>query len=332
MRSTRSLLALLATLVVGVAALLAPGASAAGPLAGKNVGVIVCTAQNPFCAAWQKTLKSGLEKQGANVTILTSVFDPSTDAQNMNRLIAQKPDLIIMAPASASAIIPSIVRAKAAGIKVMVALGRIDPAGAKMVDANVLTDDKTLGGFAAQNLVAGLKAAGKTSGNVIALTGTATQLNVTDRMSAFNAYMKKYPQYKIVSVEDANWDQATSAKDTQQLLSKYASKGGVQGAYAMADNMAAGVISGAKQAGATIGASKKGLVVVGSNCLSVGISAIKAGTEFGTATQSPGTEATTAVGVASKLLSGTSVPKVTYVKEYKITKANVASFTKACTF
>ena len=332
MRSTRFRIAMAAALAIGVVAALAPSGSAAGPLAGKNVGVIVCTAQNPFCAAWAKTLKSGLEAQGASVTVLTSVFDPSTDAQNMNRLIAQKPDMIIMAPASATAIIPSIVRAKAAGIKIMVALGRLTAAGAKLVDASVLTDDKTLGTFAAQNLVAGLKAAGQTKGNVIAITGTATQLNVTDRMGAFKATMKKYPQYKIVAIQDANWDQATSAKDAQQLISKYASTGGIQGAYGMADNMAVGIISGAQQGGATVGASKKGLVVTGSNCLAVGIKAIKVGQEYGTGTQAPQVEAALAVKVGTQILNGKKVPKVSYVQEQRITKANVAQFTKVCTF
>ena len=35
-----------------------------GDLSGKNVGVIICTNQNPFCAAWANSVKSGLEKQG----------------------------------------------------------------------------------------------------------------------------------------------------------------------------------------------------------------------------------------------------------------------------
>ena len=42
-----------------------------GALDGKKVGVIICTNQNPFCAAWANTVKSGLEKQGASVTVLT---------------------------------------------------------------------------------------------------------------------------------------------------------------------------------------------------------------------------------------------------------------------
>jgi ABC-type sugar transport system substrate-binding protein len=304
-----------------------------GALDGKKVGVIICTNQNPFCAAWANSVKSGLQKEGASVTVLTSVFDPAVDAQNMNRLIADKPNLIISVPASASAIVPSYIRAKAAGIPVLGAIGRQSAAGAQLVTAEARTDDPSLGRFAAMNLVEAMRKAGFKTGNVIALTGTASQNNVTDRMAAFNAYMKKFPQYKIVAVEDANWDQATSAKDTQQLLSKYGSKGGIQGAYGMADNMAVGIIQGAKQAGVPIGVAKKGLIITGSNCLAVGINAIKAGQEYGTGTQAPQVEAALAVKVGTEILEGkTPSPKVQYVQEQRITKANVAKFSKLCTF
>ena len=320
-------------LVAAVLVSSAVGASSKkGALTGKKVGVIICTNQNPFCAAWANSVKSGFEKQGATVTVLTSVFDPAVDAQNMNRLIAQKPDLIVSVPASASAIVPSYIRAKAAGIPILGAIGRQSPAGAKLVTAEARTDDPALGRYAAMNLVQGMKQAGFKTGNVIALTGTASQNNVTDRMAAFKAYMAKYPQYKIVAIEDANWDQATSAKDAQQLLSKYASKGGIQGAYGMADNMAIGIIQGAKQAGVAVGVAKKGLIVTGSNCLAVGINAIKAGQEYGTGTQAPQVEAALAVKVGTQILNGQKVPKVSYVQEQRITKANVAQFTKVCTF
>lgn len=320
-------------IVAAVAVSSALGASGKkSTLEGKKVGVIICTEQNPFCAAWANSVKKGFEKQGAEVTVLSSIFDPAVDAQNMNRLIADQPDLIVSVPASASAIVPSYIRAKAAGIPVLGAIGRQSAAGAKLVTAEARTDDPALGKFAAMNLVEGMKKAGFTKGNVMALTGTASQNNVTDRMAAFKAYMKKFPQYKIVAIEDTNWDQATSAKVAQQLLSKYASKGGIQGAYGMADNMAIGIIQGAKQAGVKVGVAKKGLIVTGSNCLAVGIKAIKAGQEYGTGTQAPQVEAALAVKIGTQILNGQKVPKVSYVKEQRITKANVAQFTKVCTF
>jgi ABC-type sugar transport system substrate-binding protein len=328
----RALLLSLATAAAAVFVAGALAAPAAGPLDGKRVGVIICTNQNPFCAAWANSVKSGLEKAGASVTVLSSVFDPAVDAQNMNRLIADKPDLIISVPASASAIVPSYIRAKQAGIPILGAIGRQSADGAKLVTAEARTDDPTLGRYAAQNLVEGMKKAGFKKGNVIALTGTASQNNVTDRMAAFKGYMKKFPQYKIAAIEDTNWDQATSAKVAQQLLSKYASKGGIQGAYGMADNMAVGIIQGAKQAGVPIGVAKKGLIISGSNCLAVGMNAIRAGTEYGTGTQAPQVEAALAVKVATQILTGGKPPKVSYVKEARITKANVAKFSKVCTF
>jgi ABC-type sugar transport system substrate-binding protein len=97
--------------------------------------------------------------------------------------------------------------------------------------------------------------------------------------------------------------------------------------------MAVGIIQGAKQAGVPVGASKKGLIVTGSNCLVVGINAIKQGQEYGTGTQAPQVEAALAVKLAGEALSGKSLsPKVQYVQEQRITQANVAQFSKVCTF
>ena len=262
------------------------------------------------------------------------MFDPAVDAQNMNRLIADKPDLIISVPASASAIVPSYIRAKQAGIPILGAIGRQSADGAKIVTAEARTDDPSLGRFAAQNLVEGMTKAGYKTGNVIALTGTASQNNVTDRMAAFKAYMKKFPQYKIVAIEDTNWDQATSAKVAQQLLSKYASKGGIQGAYGMADNMAVGIIQGAKQAGVQDRRRQEG---PGHHRQQLPRRRHQ---------RDQGRPASTAPGRRRRrsrrpsrsrwrpqILNGkTPNPKVQYVQEQRITKANVAKFSKVCTF
>ena len=63
----------------------------------------------------------------------------------MNRLIADKPDLIVSVPSSATAIVPSYIRAKQAGIPILGAIGRQSAAGAKIVTAEARTDDPALG-------------------------------------------------------------------------------------------------------------------------------------------------------------------------------------------
>ena len=51
-----------------------------GALSGKTVGVVICTDQNPFCAAWAKTVKSGLEAQGASVRTGGRIREEDADA------------------------------------------------------------------------------------------------------------------------------------------------------------------------------------------------------------------------------------------------------------
>ena len=102
-----------------------------------------------------------------------------------------------------------------------------------------LQDSTQLGTFAAQNLVEGMKKQGLTKGNVIALTGTSSQIDVQQRMAAFKSYLAKTPQFKLVAVQNANWDAVQSASLAKALFAKYASQGGIQGVYGMADYMAA---------------------------------------------------------------------------------------------
>lgn len=322
--------ALVVTATVLVSSSLA--ARSAKPLQGKTVGLNFCTAQNPWCQSWINEFQKYLRARGAKVTVLTSPFDPATDAKNMNTLIAQKPNLIVNEADDPTSVVASLLRAKAAGIPTVNVTGRLTAAGQKLVTSSVQTDNRALGRYAAANLVQGMRKAGYKSGNVIALTGTASQLIVQDRVASFKKAMKKYPQYKIVAIKDTNWDQATSAKVAQQLFAQYASKGGIQGAYGMADNQAVGIIQGAQQAGVKVGLKNKGLIVTGSNCLGVGVKAIEAGTQYGTATQAPYQEALSAARVVTKILEGKKVPKVVWNKEYRITKANVKKYAKLCTY
>lgn len=327
------LLVALAALVAAVIAV-SPSSSAtkAGPLSGKKIGVVFCTDAHPFCAGWNKSFKATMTKLGAKVTILTDFFNPAVQQQHMNQLIAQRPDLIVVTPADPNAIVPSLRRAKAAGIKVMAAVGRLTDEGNKLVETSVITDNPALGRFGAENLVEGLRKEGVKKGNVIFITGTQTQLIVQDRVKAFQDAMKRYPQYKIVDTQDGNWDQATTTKIAQQLFAKYRSKGGIQGAVTMADNQAVGIIQAAQQAGMKVGVKSKGLVVVGMNCLSVGVKAMEQGLEYGTGTQVPISEARDAATAATAILQGKKVKPLITVKEYRIHPANLSQFKKQCTF
>jgi ribose transport system substrate-binding protein len=315
--------------VIGVAYVATAGSATT---ASKKIIYLGCDESNPFCASYNKTMETALQKAGFSVSSLYNNFDPSAQAQQMSQATAQKPDGIVVFVADSTAIVPSLARASAAGIPVMV-VGTAVPASAlKYVTLMNLQNSTQLGAFAAQNLVEGMKSEGLKSGNVIALTGTSSQIDVQQRMAAFKSYLAKYPQFKLVAVENANWDAVQSASDAKALFAKYASQGGIQGVYGMADYMAVGAINAAKGAGLKAGLPK-GVIFTGSNCSTSGVQAIKAGTLYGDATQSPKVEAAAAASQIVAALNGKApANKTTYNAEARFTMGNLAKYAAECTY
>jgi ABC-type sugar transport system substrate-binding protein len=298
---------------------------ASGPK-GKTVDFVGYGKDNPWGAYFNGVFVPKLTSQGVKVVDLTTM-DPGTAVTNFNQAISNKPDLIVAALLDTSSMVVPIKKAKQAGIPVLVFDGRPDPS----VDGDVLqvlSDSEALGTAAAQNLVEGLKAQGKDSGNLIVITGTKSGYAAQDRMKGFGAELAKTPQYKVVDTQDGNWDPTLSSKIATQLFAKYGCSG-IQGAYGMADYQALPIIAAAKQAGCTVG-GKNGLVVTGSNCFKVGIDAIKAGTLYGTATEDPGTIAEQTADYVIRYFNQQNPPAKELVKEERVTAKNVAQFAEQC--
>jgi ABC-type sugar transport system substrate-binding protein len=281
--------------------------------------------QGGYNTAFIKTLQD----QGVTVTFLQDPFDVSKNVANLDQAIAAKPTAVAFMTLSNTAVLPALERAKKAGVPVINLDGRPDDRGVPLLTSSLESDNLNQGKFAAQNIVEGLKAQGLTSANIIALTGTAATNTVQDRMTGFNEVLAQHPQYKLVATEDANWDQTKTAQLAQQLFAKYKSEGGIQAAYGMADNQAAGIIQAAKQADLALGGAK-GLIVTGSNCYKVGIDAIKDGTQYGTATQAPGVEGKWAADYVAKFVDGQTIPKRVLNEEFRVTKANVEKYAPEC--
>ena len=205
--------------------------------------------------------------------------------------------------------------------------GPTDPSVASDV-MSVLSNNEQLGEFAAENLIAGLRAQDRKSAKIIVLTGTKSMLVTQDRMTGFDKVLSTVPQYQVESEQDANWDPTLSGKIAQQLLAQYGCNG-VQAAYGMADYMALPIIQAAKQAGCAIG-GKNGLVVTSSNCFEAGIAAIQAGQLYGTATEDPITIANQTAHYVTQYLTGKNPPKHEMVQEHRITASDVSQFAAQC--
>jgi ABC-type sugar transport system substrate-binding protein len=316
----------LALLVASCSSKSGSGDSGSNSLKGKTIALVGYGNANPWGVAFNKQFKAKLANTGLKIKNLTTM-DSGTQIQYLNQAVASHPSLIVLAALDTKATAVPIQKAKQAGVPVLVFDGPTDPSVAGDVMA-VLSDNEKLGELAAQNLIDGLKAQGRNSGRIIVLEGTKSMLVTQDRMTGFNKVMKTAPQYKVIDVQDANWDPTLSGKVAQQLLAKYGCSG-VQAAYGMADYMALPIAQAARQAGCAVG-GKHGLVITGGNCFKAGIDAIKAGELYGTATEDPITIAKQTADYVIKYLSGQKPPQKQLVKEYGVTKANVDQYTAQC--
>jgi ribose transport system substrate-binding protein len=295
----------------------------------KKVVLVTCE-PNVFCHAYNVHLTALLKKAGVSVTQLSDNFDPTLQSQHMAEAIAQKPNAIILFASSAQAIVPEVERAQAAHIPVINVDAPLDAAGEKHIAFEVVADNPVLGQSAAENLVQGMQKAGYKSGNVMVVTGTSGTQIVEQRVVAFDRYMAKYPKYKIVSVQDGNWDEVQSSQLALQVLTKYQSKGGIQGAYGMADYQATGIIQAAEQLGITPGIAHGDLVVTASNCTPIGYAQMQLGKLWGNATQSPIHESTTAAGHVIEFLNGQKQPHTVIDQEQRFTLETYKSFGSLC--
>jgi ABC-type sugar transport system substrate-binding protein len=302
----------------------------ASALKGKKVAYVACSDLNRWCREFRKEIVGALQAKGVIVTDLQDPYDPVLQAQHLDQAIAQKPDLIALLPTNARSVVPGLRRAKTAGIPVINLVGPMVPESEPFYFASIENNHRQLGEDAATNIVEGLTKEGVKKANILVITGAQVQPEVAVRMDGFNSVLAKYPDYKVVEVQDGNWDQGKSAEIARTVFAKYADKGGIQAAFGMADHMAAGIIQAAQQAGLPVGVDNKGLIVTASNCFAIGMDNIGNGTQYGTATQAPAPTATFAVPLIEKALAGKPIPKRSLYDETRITKENLDKWKTFC--
>jgi ribose transport system substrate-binding protein len=321
--------------VVGLCALLlavVTGHDAIASPEGKRVMLLGTANTNPYIGAWTSTFTKFATQDGMKVTNLSSNYDAAVQSQQVDDAIAQKFDLIAIVYVNDQAIIPALTRAKAAGIPVVLIVTPLKKEYEELFTSYIGTDHAELGRLAAEGMVKGLQAEGKTKAQVVAVTGVAQQLNVQTRMAAFKEVLSKHPGIELVATEDGKWNTAMTEKITGELLVRFSGRGGIDGIFAMADNQATGSIQAVESAGLTLGVANKGIVVVASNCMKDGMVHIKSGQQYATGTQIPTEEAEVAAKKIAGYFNGQKLQKYELVPVHGITKDNLAQFEAGCSY
>jgi ribose transport system substrate-binding protein len=267
-----------------------------------------------------------------DVTILAAGLDAALQARQMDDGLARKYDLIALAPISEQGIIPSLARAKQAGIPVVLVNNPAKVGSEDYFLTFVGQDQTEQGRQSARAMLDALKASGRDGGKVALITGALSQGIAPRRVDGIKEIFAKHKNIQVMAIEDGKWDTATSERIAGQLYARFAASGGLDLIYGMADNQAVAAIKAAQAAGIDVGIGPKKLAVVGATCLKEGIEAVREGKMYATLAQIPTTLGVLAADTIDGYFNGKKPPKFTYMPVDIITKANVDQWAGPCTY
>jgi ABC-type sugar transport system substrate-binding protein len=300
--------------------------------AGKKIAYFDAGPTNPFVAAFNKAFNARAKKLGLVVTQFDTPYDAALQSQQINDAIARKFDMLVIMAASQSAVVPALVRAKKAGIPVIITNNGIKEGVENLYVSEISDDNTKLGKLAAESVVRVLHEAGRANAKIALVTGALDEGVAKTRLIAFDAVMKSHPDIKVVATEDAFWDTAKSETIAGQLFARFAPQGGLDVVVGWADNQAAAIIRAAEAAHIPLGTGKGQLIVIGTNCTPEGIKEIREGKEYSTGTQAPVDTAQRTAELAANYLNGKTLPKHVVLDVHTVTKQNLAKWAPACTY
>ena len=208
-----------------------------------NIGVSIPAATHGWTGGvvyWANRTKAELEKQypGLTVTIKTAGSAAEQANQIQDLQTANKIDTLVILPFESAPLTQPVAQVKAKGVYVTVVdRGLTDPSAQ---DAYVAGDNPGFGKVSGEYLAKAL--GGK--GNIVALRGIPTTID-NERMDAFTAVMKKYPDIKILDAKHGNWNRDDAFKVMQDYLTRFKQ---IDAVWAADDDMAVGVLKAIEQA------------------------------------------------------------------------------------
>ena len=125
----------------------------------------------------------------------TKELDYDKAVSLLEQVVANKPDAIVLASSSSDATVPAVEDAMDQGIPVILTDNMLNT---DKYTAFLATDNIAGGALAADALVEGMEAKGKTSGKVLVVSSSAGSLVMESRIKGFTVQMKnKYTQYEM---------------------------------------------------------------------------------------------------------------------------------------
>lgn len=302
-------------LLLALVLLISAFAAGCGTTAAKKDGFVIGVSNGYIGNGWRTQMLDSIEKLAEfykgkgivkEVIIQNAGVDVNTQIAQIRNMINSGVDLLMIDPNSETALNPVIEEAKAAKIPVIAFDAPVDNAYA----INVVIDQVKWG----ENLAKWFCEELGGEGEIVIVSGIAGHPANVNRMKGMTSVLANYPNIKVLTEVNGNWDQASAQQAMSNLLASYPKIDGVL----TQDGMALGVVN------AFIAAGKDVPVVTGE--LMMGYvkkwKELKDTTFFASYGQNnpPGIGAT-ALGMGVRMLQGktlkTALPNNTYLYTVK---------------
>jgi len=282
-----------------------------------TVALVLKTLNHPFFVDMRRGAQEAADRLGINLQVQAAEREIDVDKQMqiVENLIQTGIKALCITPSGSREIVSALVKARDAGIPIIVVDTRIDPKAA--ADAGVQTQT-----FVGSDNYEGGKLAGA---HAVKVTGGKARIGVLEgipghetgdsRLRGFRDAIAGQTGMTIVASQPANWERDQGFNVFQNMLQAHAD---IDTVFAASDLMALGAIEAIAAAG------KTGKIrVIGFDALDDAKKAIAAGTMDASVAQFPYEMGKVAVESAAKVLAGEKLPADLMVKLEMVTRETV---------
>jgi ribose transport system substrate-binding protein len=273
-------------------------------------GVTFQTMNNPFFVDLNEGIRQVVEAHGDKLVTLDAQWNSLKQRNDISDLILQNASGIFINPVNWEGIKGSLLQAKRKGVQCII------------VDAPVKNKELVLCQVASDNVEAGRLAARALAGACRPAKIVILHLSVNkaciDRVAGFKEEIAKYPDMKILDIQEGKGTTEGARPVMRDLLGRYPDLNAV---FPINDPSALGAISALESAG-----KLKDVSVVTVDGSKEGITAVKAGKMLSTSAQFPKEIGRTAAEKMYEHIAGKAVQENIKVRVELITKDNADAF------